>query len=88
MLNRRLHELDGRTQMSVLDALRRTFGMRHGPRRDPWASRKIVRAIVGRFAEGNVSLQAGQYITESDVSKVKKDLLKHDFRNPRRKRAA
>jgi len=38
--------------------------------------KKIVKQLVSLFSSGNVSLQSGRYITEEDVEKMRKDLLR------------
>ncbi len=41
---------------------------------------KEVKRIVALYSEGNISLQNGLYITESDIIKEKKKIKKLKFR--------
>ncbi|MDL2269250.1 hypothetical protein LJC41_04690 [Desulfosarcina sp. OttesenSCG-928-G17] len=41
--------------------------------------REAKRKIVARFATGNLSLQAGKYLTEKDINKRRERVLSHTF---------
>lgn len=52
---------------------RKLFPHAKGPIED--REDEIVRGVVFRHARGNVHLQLGNYITESQVSRMREDLL-------------
>ena len=38
-----------------------------------------VRKLIGLFAQGNVCLQQGNFLTEKDISKLKEEVKEYDF---------
>jgi hypothetical protein len=43
---------------------------------------EIAKNLVMQFAEGNMSLQMGWYITEQEIEALRQEVLDHDFLNP------
>lgn len=43
---------------------------------------EIAKSLVMQFAEGNVSLQMGWYITKEEIETLRREVLGHDFLNP------
>ena len=72
--------------MNLVSVFRDAFGARQAPPHvaapDVPSARAIIRGIVSRYSEGNVSLQAGQYITEQDVARVMEELRNYHFKEP------
>ena len=45
--------------------------------------KESARRIVGMLSRGNISLQQGKYITKEQMDQRRKEVMNHDFLNPK-----
>lgn len=68
--------------MSVLSKL---FGNKAPVQSQAAVEEEIARSLVRRFAEGNVSLQMGEYMTGAEFDQLRSEVLSHDFKQEHKK---
>lgn len=58
--------------MSILSSIWGTIVV---PRQNSNETKSLVKKLVSHYSSGNVSLQNGNYLTASDLKKIKKEVL-------------